>query len=707
MNLQELFAVIHERSQHYDYSVKKPSQISSSGEDGVSDEWSLQERLYWKVIDCYIAADRAVGTHSCVYFDETDKLFYYLRDSRLSVAESSGHESFFYLAMVYNYTIAFYNILQVKDVELSAEILQKVDSVLAAIESSILVCDRPEDQFKSYVHCLSRWLLLHDSNEASLTTEEQINDLQCDEPKEYKAKISIQSKQLDKIKNWGGLELPSMTMVSFLSVKSDLAKPYAMVLMDKPITNNNMDSQYNQGFDLREKPWYNAMSELEKRVFQSYRPKLAEGRILPSQLRSRGPEGIKNFYHSKSWVIPAASFKHATINTPSFSFYHSGSWVQFASQESQLPSAERAFQQFGDAIKTPQSDQVRLNAYTWLLNSTLRDKFASWQSSCLYLLCCGYWCCPKRAPKPEAQYDSGIVSSVLQANQYYRSEPSTGEEQKDEDGDLETRLLPSGVRSDAVHPLLSFTAHVSDMAVNFWRRFQGVKSSYCFPYGAKQETIEELLKNIDQVLEIEGVLSSQSGEDLADVHYHFSRLKLLRAALDERFNRWACRRDKNLNAVSIIASCVEVDAHINHLRQQYQDDLQHVPSQVHLFCCASGENRTGLMWVCAQVSVAQGLQPELNTVDLIEQLIQSWHAQTMMGMQGSIAGTCGFRSKSMGTFPDWLLPYTKADRPKKTTSEKRRSSLFTPGADLKGAGGVHEMPVGLPGMTIGAGKEEE
>ena len=713
MRLQELLEVIHDTGQHYDYSVGKPPEILPSGEEIASNEWSRQEVLYWKAIGYYVAADRAIGIKSCVYFDKRDKLFYYLRDSRFSVAESSGHESFFYLVMAYNYTIAFCNILQVRNSPSFSNGLGEVAGALAAIESSILVCDRPEDQFKSYVHYLSRWLLLHDPDEASLTTEEQINHLQCHEPKEYKAKISIQSKQLDKIKNWGGLELPSMTMVSFLSVKSDLAEPYAMVLMDKPITNNNMDSQYNQGVDLSDKPWYSAMSQLEKGVFELYRPKLAEGRVLPSQLRSRGPEGIKNFYHSKSWVIPAASFEHATIDTPSFSFYHSGSWVQFASQESQLPSAKRAFQQFGDAIRPQQSDQVRINAYTWLLNSTLRDKFASWQSSCLYLLCCGYWCCPKRAPKPEAQYDSGIVNNVLQANQYYSPQPRRVEEQKDGESDgIETRLLPSEVRSDAVHAPLSFTAHVSDMAVNFWRRFQGVKSSYCFPYGAKQGTIDALLANIDQVLEIEPRLVGQSGEDhdredLSGVQYHFSRLKLLRAALDERFKRWAFRRDKNLNAVSIIASCIEVDAHITHLRQQYQDDLQNVPSQVQLFCCASGENRTGLVWVCTQVDVAQGSRPELNTEHLIEQLIQSWHAQTVMGAQASNPGAAGLRPKSIGAFPDRLLPYTKADRPRKTTSAKLNSGLFSPCADLKGVGYVHDMPVGLPGMRVGSGKEED
>ena len=72
------------------------------------------------------------------------------------------------------------------------------------------------------------------------------------------------------------------------------------------------------------------------------------------------------------------------------------------------------------------------------------------------------------------------------------------------------------------------------------------------------------------------------------------------------------------------------------------------------YACASGENRTGVVEIAAQIKAITTNFPHFTSGELItmyRRLAQSGHLQYITGSQGSIMGTEGIRDKSMGALP--------------------------------------------------------
>ncbi len=555
------------------------------------------DQLADRIWQNYLAADAARGIDSHFVKSSNNARITWLRDARRVKPESFQLSDvvtrIHYCSMLTNYVMAL--------ALLEKSVLGEVDNQQQLLELCDIfsqTCQKVPD-VEQYFLAFLRFKIAPVMIEKNLAVNEE---------------DAIQ--QLDRCKDWGAMQLPSVDIMTVDRVQSG-AKSSDVVRLDTPIT--ELTEQQRNEFEChyQQSTWFNRLSAPEKKLYTAhYKERILEQRVLPSQLRDRIP-GLKNAFHSQTFVHSDTAIKKVS------DFFHCGS-LPFLGGDSDSGSLiastkQTAHQQSRVSSSYYDGCSENRSHVMLTLNSVSSGDVIHLKNKIIRFFSLG----SKKQKKTNDSYDKKIVeatAAVLGSN--------------DSESMNHGNLCLNGYR------------YVEK------RRGSAIRKNVLGGAKIALRTIKKHRKNLKQTLKGD----SQLSPELSEIDQQIKLLK--RSTKRLWWKSWRSLHyfkkglfDKEVKNVQLAALAIQLSCQLDSLRERYSSIADDIPSVAVWVGCASGENRTGIAEFVSQTVAVRGELQSYDAHTIAKAMAAGHHIQVVVGSVGGSAGMVGIRSKSMDSLP--------------------------------------------------------
>lgn len=432
-------------------------------------------------------------------------------------------------------------------------------------------------------------------------------------------------KSLDNTKNWVALYQPTAAVATIDSIKTK-AGAVDIVRTEEPLTGltEALRKEYQ---DRAQKDWYLCQSKEERGLIEHFMPYILQGHQIPSQLRRNLP-GLKNAYRSTTSLCAEGSglqelsySNHCAAIVPVIMPNHKA--LDQLKQSS--PGVELAQEQREERERRMRVERVRLTQ----LGLDQQRELTGAESNTMVAL------------------NSRLGDEMIERRErYWKEEDKT--ELLDKEMVVATQEAAAGLPK-------SYGAKVCLNLMRLTERNE-VDSIRAF----RTKTFDFMAQLDRETNFAEG---SKEAELVQAMHDSFERLgKHLKSTPLKRFFNW-------LDSESIGVVTVQEFTLLSGLYNQLletpglsEEFRQRFQRHEVFYACASGENRTGIVEITAQIEAIAKRLPALtghkvkNLKSLYKTLANSGHLQYITGSQGGIMGAESIRDKSMGSLPAKYQP---------------------------------------------------
>jgi hypothetical protein len=573
---------------------------------GQADHADLKESLYHDLFAWKAEKAAKQGIRSQIVEHQTAVDGYaqhtLMRDARemqvVSAKDGEKNDAYSYAELAATYGIAAETIFDMErlDPTSRAAFQAEIKAAVHAFKADVIQLETAQEQcaaLDDFVQSRLAVILARASNDA------------------IKGKKAV--KYLDNVKNWVALYQPAVAVSTVDRIETSNGS-VDIIRTEEPLTalTPELRAEYE---NCQDKDWYRVQSAKNRQLIDHFMPHILRGHQIPSQLRKYLP-GLKNAYKSSVYIKTATGMQKLShsnhcaaivpVIMPDHAYLDKLKKTQPDHPLAQLSHKARDKRMRAERIRLTQLGMLQQRAVTGSESNTMVALNSEWADLAL------------------------SVQGAFKG-------------QKMELLDREMAL----VTIEAAKGLQD--SHGAKVCLNGWNRIEP----------NRVDAIQAFSKQAQKLHKKAGALLT-SREDAVLLAKVKASIKRLNRAISKP---WRKRERKSGNEFTGVSQVQEFTL----LSDLYNRLLARLPaghalhkwfkSHEPFYACASGENRTGIIEMAAQVqAVASNLSVVRNDPRYLKgmylRMAQSGHLQYITGSQGGIMGAESFRDKSMGSLPD-------------------------------------------------------